>query len=120
MKKGNIIHVKSYQFAIRIVNLSRHLQEVQKEYVLSKQLLRSGTAPGALVREAEHAQSKKDFINKMSIALKEINETEYWLNLLKDTSHINEEQFQSMNKDCVEILKILASIVKSSRQSLKL
>ncbi len=117
MKKGNIVLQKSYQFAIRIVNLSRHLQTEEREYVLSKQLIRSGTAPGALIMESEHAQSKKDFVHKMSIALKEINETEYWLHLLRDTDYLTKEQFESMHKDCIEILKLLISIVKSSKVS---
>jgi len=91
----------------------------KKEFVLSKQLLRSGTAIGALVKEAEHAQSKADFLNKMNIGLKEANETEYWLMLLKETGYINENEFQSMVKDCREILKLLISIVKTTKNSLK-
>jgi four helix bundle protein len=80
--KENVIKTKSFAFALRVVKLAKYLQGEKKEYVLSKQALRSGTAVGALVREAEHAQSKADFINKMSIALKEANETEYWIELL--------------------------------------
>ncbi len=114
--KKNIIKEKSYLFAIRVVNLCRYLQETKKEYVLSKQLLRSGTAPGALVREAEHAQSRADFIHKMSIGLKEINESEYWINLLYDTDYINKEQYDSILIDAQEILKIMISIVKTTKQ----
>ena len=81
--------------------------------------MRSGTSPGAFTREAEHAQSKKDFINKMSIGLKEINETNYWLCLLRDTNSIKEKEFRSINDDCIEILKIMVKIVKTSKENLK-
>ncbi len=84
---GNVIYDKSYSFAIRIVKLYKYLAGEHEEYILSKQLLRSGTAIGALVREAKFAQSRADFINKMSIALKEANETSYWLDLLYDTNY---------------------------------
>ena len=104
---------KSYDFAIRIVKLARHLQHNKKEFVLSKQVLRSGTAIGALVREAEFAQSKADFANKMSIALKEANETGYWLNLLKDTDFINNTQFESLHPDCGELIAMLVATVKT-------
>ena len=114
----NIIADKSYKFAIRVVNVYKHMVNDKKEYVLSKQLLRSGTAVGALVREAEHAQSKADFLNKMNIALKEVNETEYWLLLLKDTEYLSQDEFESINKDSSEILKLLISIVKSTKQNL--
>jgi four helix bundle protein len=90
----------------------------QKEFILSKQLLRSGTAIGALVKEAEHAQSKADFLNKMNIALKEANETEYWLILLKEAEFMSEKEFVSIHSDCQEIIKLLASIVKSTKKSL--
>ena len=85
------------------------------EFILSKQLLRSGTAIGALVKEAEHAQSKADFINKMSIALKEANETDYWIILLNESGYINEKYFNTLNSNCKEVIRILASIVKTSR-----
>ena len=87
----------------------------KKEYVLSKQVLRSGTAIGALIKEAEHAQSRADFIHKMNIALKEANETVYWLMLLKDSEYIDESSFNSINTECVEILKLLISIVKTTK-----
>ncbi|PVD52402.1 four helix bundle protein [Terrimonas sp.] len=115
----NIIAGKSYASAIRIVNLYKHLSNKKKEYVLSKQLLSSGTAIGALVKEAEHTQSKADFLNKMNIALKEANETEYWLMLLKDTDFLTEQEFGSMKEDCLSILKLLISIVKTTKQKLK-
>lgn len=108
---------KSYSFALRIIKLYKHLIIEQKEYVLSKQVLRSGTAIGALVKEAEHAQSKADFINKMNIALKEANETEYWLMLLKDSDYLDEKSFSSIHLDSSEMIKLLASIVKTSKQN---
>jgi len=115
----NVVAVRSYTFAIRIVKLYQLLSHEKREFVLSKQLLRSGTAIGALVKEAEHAQSKPDFLNKMNMALKEANETAYWLMLLKDTEYISEKEFQSINSDCSEILKLLISIVKSTKSALK-
>ncbi len=92
--------------------------ETKKEFVLSKQLLRSGTSIGALVREAEHAESKSDFKHKMSIAQKEINESIYWLELLKETDYLTIEQFQSINTDAVEIIKLLTSIIKSTKANI--
>ncbi len=115
---GNIVAAKSYDFAIRIVKLYKHLSQEKKEFVLSKQMLRSGTAIGALIKEAEHAQSKADFLNKMNVALKEANETEYWLMLMKDTEYLNETEFQLIKNDCSEILKLLISIVKSTKIAL--
>jgi four helix bundle protein len=114
----NIIKNKSFAFAIRVVKLYQFLCETKKEYVLSKQLLRSGTAVGALVREAEHAESKADFKHKMSIAQKEINESIYWLELLKETDFLTNEQFQSINADAVEIIKLLTSIIKSTKANI--
>ena len=113
--KGSPLKEKSYQFAIRIVKLSQYLQQDKKEFVLSKQLLRSGTAVGALIREAEFGQSKPDFTSKMSIALKEANETDYWLSLLKDSNYINENQFVSLQSDCRELIAMLVSTVKTSK-----
>jgi len=107
---------KSFAFALRVVKLSKYLQNEKREYVLSKQVLRSGTAIGALVREAEHAQSKADFINKMSIALKEANETDYWLELLFQSGEISQESFESIKPDIQELLKLLVSIVKTSKE----
>ena len=114
---SNIIHDKTFSFAVRIVNLVRYLQKEQKEFIVSNQLLRCGTAVGAMVREAEHAQSKKDFISKMSIGLKEINETNYWLRLMHETKIVDDKQFQSLQKDCLEILRITAKIVKTSKEN---
>jgi four helix bundle protein len=113
--KNNPLKDKSYQFAIRIVKLSQFLQQEKKEFVLSRQVLRSGTAIGALIREAEFGQSKPDFTSKMSIALKEANETEYWLSLLKDTGYISENQFISLHSDCEELIAMLVSTVKTSK-----
>ncbi|MBC8147783.1 MAG: four helix bundle protein [Bacteroidetes bacterium] len=120
MEKGkkNIVADKSYAFALRIIKLYKHLITKQKEYILSKQILRSGTSVGALVKEAEHAQSKADFLNKMNIALKEANETEYWLMLLKDSDYIDEKSYNSFHPDCSELIKLLVSIVKSTKISL--
>jgi four helix bundle protein len=113
-----VIYVKSYTFAVRIVNVYRYLSETFHEYVLSKQLLRSGTAIGALVAEAKHAQSRSDFVNKMNIALKEANETIYWLSLLKDTQYIAQEQYDSLSATAKELLALLISIVKTTKETL--
>jgi len=117
--KDNVIKEKSYAFALRIIKVFKFLSQEQREFVLSKQVLRSGTSIGALVKEAEHAQSKADFINKTNIALKEANETEYWLMLLKDSEYINEKSFNSIHQDCSELIKLLASIVKTSKEKLE-
>ncbi|KAF2337345.1 MAG: four helix bundle protein [Flavobacterium nitrogenifigens] len=114
----NIIKTKSFNFALRIIKLFQFLKYDKKEYVLSKQLLRSGTAIGALIRESEQAESKKDFIHKLAIAQKEANETDYWLELLFQSNYLNEIQFQSIKSDIVEINKILASIIITSKQKL--
>ena len=112
---ANIIEEKSFAFAIRIVNLYKHLNETKKEFVLSKQLLRSGTSVGANVAEAEQAQSTADFVSKMNIALKEASETKYWIRLLASTSYLTEAESASILNDCVELEKNLVSIVKSSK-----
>ena len=117
MKKENVVMNKSYTFALRIVKLYKYLVYEKKEYVLSKQLLRSGTSIGALIREGEHAQSKADFLNKMNVALKEANETQYWIELLMATEYLNEKEGNSILNDCVEIKKILHSIVKKIKSS---
>ena len=114
--KDNLIADKSKQFAIRIIRLYQHLNENNREFVLSKQLLRSGTSIGANVREAIQAQSRKDFISKMQIALKEASETEYWLELLHETGYLSDKEFESISADCSSINKILISIVKTSRK----
>ena len=115
MKTDNIIVDKSKNFAIRIVKLYKYLNEEKKEYVLSKQLLRSGTSIGANVKEAVRGQSKADFTAKMSIALKEASESEYWLEILHETEYLTEQQFDSIYADCKDLIKILMSIVKSAR-----
>ncbi len=113
--KKNIIQEKSYFFALRIINLYKYLCQNEKEYVLSKQILRCGTSIGANTEEAIGAQSKKDFINKISIAYKEARETKYWIRLLKDSNYITVKMFNSLLKDVEEILKILGSIQKTSK-----
>jgi four helix bundle protein len=113
---NNVIKNKSFNFALRVVKLYQFLNQEKKEYVLSKQLLRSGTAIGALVCEAEQAESKLDFIHKLAIAQKEANETDYWLDLLFQSEYLNETQFQSLKKDIIEINKILASIIITTKQ----
>ena len=113
----NIIVDKSFDFAVRIVNLYKYLNNEQKEYVMSKQLLRSGTSIGANVSEAERAQSKADFISKMSIALKEANETNYWLKLLYKTDYLNKSQYDSINTDINELISILIAICKTSNSN---
>ena len=110
----SITENKSFQFAVRIVNLYKYLTKEKNEYVLSKQLLRSGTSIGANVSEGERAQSKADFYAKMSIALKEANETEYWLKLLYRTQYLSKEQYESINIDVQELLGILVSICRTS------
>lgn len=116
--KENILKNKSFDFAVRIVNLFKYLKDDKKEFVLSKQILRSGTSVGAMVREAEHAQSKADFVNKLSIAQKEINETIYWLELLSATDFLTKEQYESINTDAVEIIKLITTSIKTAKQSL--
>ncbi len=115
MPSKSIIKDKSFLFAVRIVNLYKFLIKEHKEYVLSKQVLRSGTSIGALCRESINAESKKDFIHKLNIALKEANETSYWLELLCATVYINKKMFNSLNTDSTELIKMLTSSVKTSR-----
>lgn len=115
MEKQNIVLNKSYQFAIDIVKLSQGLQK-EKEYVLSRQILKSGTAICALIKESKFAQSKPDFINKLSISLKEANETEYWLNLLKDTDYISEGVFKELNFTINEIISLLVKSINTLKK----
>jgi four helix bundle protein len=119
-ERKNVIRDKSFDFALRIVKLCRYLNKEQHEYVLSKQLLRSGTAIGALVREAEQAESKADFIHKMAIALKEANETDYWIELLFQSETINQKEYESIHPDVIELCKLLTSIVKTSRKQFRM
>ena len=109
---------KSYTFALRIIKLYKYLVTEKKEYVLSKQLLRSGTAIGALIKEGEHAQSKADFLNKMNIALKEANETEYWIELLRDSEYLSTTESLSILDDTSELIRLLISIVKTTKATL--
>lgn len=118
MESKNIIKDKSFDFAISTVRLYQKLTSEKKEFVISKQLLRSGTSTGALIREAEQGQSKKDFIHKMSIAQKEINETLYWLELLHATHFLEREVFQKIHHSALEILKLLTAIIKTSKSNL--
>ena len=114
MKTDNVVADRSMEFAVRIVRLYKYLREEKQEFVLSKQLLRSGTSIGANIQEALRGQSRKDFVSKMNIALKEVAETEYWIELLHRTDYINKVEFDSIFKDCKEITKILMSIVKTT------
>ena len=113
----SIIDKKSKAFALRIIKLYKQLREVDKEFVLSKQSLRSGTSIGANARERKNSQSKADFINKLSIALKEADETQYWLELLYESSIINENIFCSLNNDLKEIIAIITSSIKTAKQN---
>lgn len=116
MKTDNVIVDKSKAFALRIINLYKYLCEEKHEYILSKQLIRSGTSIGANIMEAIRGQSNADFTAKINIALKEASETEYWLELLHKSDYLTNEQFDSIHSDCVEILKILMSILNSLRK----
>ena len=119
MKADNPIQEKSYAFAVRTVKLCRHLSERKKEFVISRQLLRSGTAIGANVEEAAGGQSRADFTAKMSIAYKEARETLYWLRILKDTDYLTPKEFDSIAAEADELCRILASIITTTKQSLK-
>ena len=110
------IQIKSFQFAVRIVNLCRYLQTEEKEYILSKQLLRSGTSIGANVAESQQSQSRPDFISKLNIALKEASETDYWLRLMHETKYLSQKQFESMITDCSELERLLTSIIKTAKE----
>ena len=112
----NPVRSKSFRFAVRIVNLCKFLHDEHKEFILSKQLLRSGTSIGANIAEAQQAQSKADFISKMNIALKETYETDYWLRLLFATQYLSQEAFDSIVSDCTELKKLLVSIVKTAKE----
>jgi four helix bundle protein len=117
MKKENVIREKSFNFAVRSINLYKALCNERKEYILSKQLLRSGTSIGANVREALNAESTADFVHKMAIAQKESDETCYWLELLHATGYINEHEFNSIYDDSAELLKIIRSIILSTKNN---
>ena len=117
MTLDNPIEKRAYQFALRIVKAYKYLTKQQSEFVLSKQMLRSGTSIGAMMREAKFAQSRADFVNKASIALKEANETLYWIELLHDSEYIDDKTFESIHNEANEITSILATIVKTTKEN---
>ena len=113
--KESVLKSKSFALAVRIVKLYKYLCEQKKEYVLSKQVLRSGTSVGAMVREAEYSESKADFAHKMGIARKELNETLYWLELLLQTEYITQTEYDSLSADAIEIIKMLTTRIKTAK-----
>lgn len=115
----SIVYEKAFCFSVRIVNLYKYLTTEKKEYILSKQILRSGTSIGANIKEALQGQSRKDYLSKMNIALKEASETEYWIELLIETNYIDDNHSSSILQDCAEINKMLIAIVKTTKESLK-
>ena len=115
--RENVVKTKSFAFAVRVVKLYQFLRTEHNEFVLSKQVLRCGTSVGAMVRESEHSESTADFVHKLAIAQKEINETIYWLELLKETNYLSQEQFESINTDAVELIKLLTSIIKTTKSN---
>jgi len=117
MKKEVILKTKSFAFAVRITRLYKYILENKQEYILNKQLLRSGTAIGALVMEAQNAESTADFIHKLAIAQKECDETIYWLELLKQTDYISKKEFDSINKDPLELLKMISSAILTVKKT---
>ena len=117
-RTDSLLHSKSYIFALRIIRMTKFLRENKQEFILSKQILRSSTAIGALVRESEFPQSRPDFINKLSVALKEANETDYWLNLLKDSDYIANNSFDSIDSDCGELIALLISSIKTVKNNM--
>jgi len=116
--KENVLKEKSYSFALKIIEIYKELNQNKKEHIMSKQLLRSGTSIGAMIRESEFAQSKSDFINKLSIGLKEANETEYWISLLFDSDFIDENNYNEIHKLCDEIIRILISSINTAKGNL--
>jgi len=117
MKADNVIQIKSYAFAIRVVNVYKYLTSENNEYVLSKQLLRCGTSIGANIEEAIGGQSKKDFIAKLAISYKEAREAHYWIRILKDTDYLSQEQSASLLNDVDKLLRIIGTIQKTMRNS---
>ena len=115
MSRESILKIKSFDFAVRIIKLYRYLKKTHNEFELSQQILRAGTSVGALIREAEHAESRKDFLHKLNISLKEINECDYWLDLLFVTNYITKNMYDSIKKDSVELLKILIASIKTTK-----
>jgi len=119
MRKPNAVADKSFDFAVRIVNLYRFLCDEKREYILSKQLLRSGTSIGANIEEALQAQSKRDYLSKMNIALKEANESLYWIRLFHATHLLDDKQKDSLFADCNEVISLLVAIVKTTKKNLE-
>ena len=119
MKDNNIIEEKSFEFAVRTVNLYKYLTSERQEHIMSKQLLRSGTSVGANISEAQQAQSPMNFLSKMSIALKESYESDYWLRLLYRTEYLTKDEYNSIITDCRTISKLLVSIIKSTKNNNK-
>ncbi|HEY8688801.1 MAG TPA: four helix bundle protein [Chitinophagaceae bacterium] len=120
MRKKNILKEKTFAFAVRIIKLYKYLKSNHNEYILSKQIIRSGTSIGALIRESENAESKKNFIHKLNISLKETDETQYWLELLYETEFITKKMFDSINSDVEELIKMLVASVKTTKMNLKI
>lgn len=116
LKNNDPLNEKSFSFSLRIIKLFKYMQNNHKEYILSKQLLRSGTAVGALIREAKYAQSKADFLNKLMVALKEANETKYWLELLHQSDSIDQAMYKSIEPEINELLKLLISSTKTVKK----
>jgi hypothetical protein len=114
----NVVKNKSFEFAIQVVKIYQFLRDQKKEYTLSRQLLRSGTSVGAMIREAEYAETKNDFIHKMGIAQKEVNETLYWLELLYETEYLTQEQSNQLTAAATEIIKLITSIIKTTKSNL--
>lgn len=117
--RENILYEKSFKFSIDIISLYKYITETKNEYIISKQILRSGTSIGANVKEGIVAQSKKDFLAKMYISLKEASETEYWLELLKESKYINDEMFYPIFNNCKEINRILYATVRTTKEKLQ-
>ncbi len=115
---NSLLQQKSYTFALRIVKLYSYISSNKQEYVISKQLLISGTSIGALIREAEFWQSRADFVSKLSIALKEANETEYWISLLHDSWYLDQTEYESIHVDAIEMIKLLVSSVKTTKNKI--
>jgi four helix bundle protein len=116
--KKDVLKEKTFAFSVRIVHLYQYLREEKKEFILCKQIMRSGTNPGAMVREAANAESGSDFIHKLSIAQKEIGETQYWLELLFATNYLTDNQFESLNRDAIEIIKLIKSSIITRKKNL--
>ncbi len=117
--KGSVLREKSYNFALRIVKLSKFLNEEKREFVLSRQILRSGTSIGANIAEGGRAESRSDFVHKLSVSLKESFETEYWLNLLRDGAYISPVQAESLISDCNELQRILTASIKTAKKQMQ-